>query len=379
MINTNHNMLLEAICLRCFVVTISLCMIVKNEEDTLARCLISVRDLVDEIIIVDTGSTDKTKEIAALFTNNIYDFKWINDFSAARNYSFSKATKDYIFWMDADDVLLDEDRKRFRIIKEKLDYNVDVVMMNYNYAFDDKGNVVLSHFRERILKREKNFRWSDPIHEYTNISGNIINCDVVVTHRKKHGNSRRNLDILENMVKEGRELTPRNLFYLAKEKFNVGDYDGAIEYFNKHLSTERGLPVDNVSSCVHLAKAYRIRKDYKNMKKFLARSFEYETPRAEICCLMGYCYKDNQDYTRAITWFELATRLDKPESTWGPVLHEYYGLIPCVELCVCHYKTGNINEAIRYNNKAGEYSPNHPSVLQNKKCLDIILKKLNAK
>ena len=77
------------------MITISLCMIVKNEEAVLARCLESVKDVVDEIIIVDTGSTDKTKQIAYRYTQNVYDFEWIDDFSAARNYSFSKATKDY--------------------------------------------------------------------------------------------------------------------------------------------------------------------------------------------------------------------------------------------------------------------------------------------
>ena len=73
------------------MITISLCMIVKNEKDTLGRCLESVKDIVDEIVIVDTGSSDETKEIAGRFTSNIYDFEWIDDFSAARNYSFSKA------------------------------------------------------------------------------------------------------------------------------------------------------------------------------------------------------------------------------------------------------------------------------------------------
>ena len=72
--------------------TISLCMIVKNEENVLDRCLSSIADLMDEIIIVDTGSTDRTKEIASKYTDLIYDFPWINDFSAARNFSFSKAT-----------------------------------------------------------------------------------------------------------------------------------------------------------------------------------------------------------------------------------------------------------------------------------------------
>ena len=78
-------------------------MIVRNEEDVLARCLDSVSSLVDEIIIVDTGSQDKTREIAARYTDHVYDFTWIDDFAAARNFSFSKATMDYQMWLDADD------------------------------------------------------------------------------------------------------------------------------------------------------------------------------------------------------------------------------------------------------------------------------------
>ena len=99
------------------MITISLCMIVKNEESVLERCLDSVADLVDEIIIVDTGSTDRTKEIATRYTDKIYDFKWIDDFSAARNFSFSKATMDYIYVADADEVIDDENSKKFKILK----------------------------------------------------------------------------------------------------------------------------------------------------------------------------------------------------------------------------------------------------------------------
>ena len=84
-------------------------MIVKNENLVLENCLNSVKDLVDEIIIVDTGSTDNTKEIAKKYTDKIYDFKWVDDFSKARNYSFSKATKDYILWLDADDYLAEKE------------------------------------------------------------------------------------------------------------------------------------------------------------------------------------------------------------------------------------------------------------------------------
>ena len=73
-------------------------MIVKDEEFTLGRCLDTVKDLVDEIIIVDTGSVDKTKEIARTYTDKIYDFTWIDDFAAARNFSFEKASMDYLLW-----------------------------------------------------------------------------------------------------------------------------------------------------------------------------------------------------------------------------------------------------------------------------------------
>lgn len=358
------------------MVTISLCMIVKNEEDTLARCLISVKDIVDEIIIVDTGSTDRTKEIAGLFTDKIYDFEWINDFSAARNYSFSKATKEYILWLDADDILLEEDRMKLKELKRALDTSVDVVMMNYNYAFDDKGNVLLSHFRERMLKRSRNFRWNDPIHEFISFGGNIRNTDITITHKKTHANNRRNLIILENMLKEGKEFTPRNMFYYAREKFNVSEYDDAIEYFNKHLDSEKGLPADNITSCIHLAKAYRIKKDRKNMIKSLLRSFEYDTPRAEVCCLLGYYYKDTEDYKRATFWFDLATKLNTPLSKWDPVLHEYWGFVPCFEMGVCYFKLGNISEAIKYNDKAAEYKPGHPSILQNKQIFESAKRKI---
>ena len=84
--------------------TLSLCMIVKDEETVLPRCLESVQGLFDEIVVIDTGSTDQTREIARAFGAEVFDFQWRDDFSVARNFSFSKATSDYLFWMDADDV-----------------------------------------------------------------------------------------------------------------------------------------------------------------------------------------------------------------------------------------------------------------------------------
>ena len=140
------------------MVTVSLCMIVKNEEDVLARCLESAADLVDEIVIVDTGSTDRTREAAGQFTGRVYDFDWVDDFSAARNYAFSLAEKDYCMWLDADDMLLEEDRAAFRELKEGLDPAVCVVMAKYNTGFDEDGSVTFSYFRERLIKNHAGMR-----------------------------------------------------------------------------------------------------------------------------------------------------------------------------------------------------------------------------
>ena len=108
---------------------ISVCMIAKNEENRIARCLESLAPYGFEIVIVDTGSTDATKEIAARYTDKIYDFRWIDDFSAARNFAFSKATMDYIYTADADEVLDEENRLRFRLLKENLLPEIEIVQM----------------------------------------------------------------------------------------------------------------------------------------------------------------------------------------------------------------------------------------------------------
>lgn len=98
----------------------------------MGRLLESTAHLVDEIIVLDTGSQDRTKEVAAKYGAKVFDFDWIDDFSAARNEAFAKATQEYILWLDADDVLLPEDQEKFLELKRTLAPNVDYVSMLYN-------------------------------------------------------------------------------------------------------------------------------------------------------------------------------------------------------------------------------------------------------
>lgn len=348
--------------------TISLCMIVKNEEDTLANCLQTIADLVDEINIVDTGSTDNTKDIALRYTPNVFDFEWINSFSAARNFAFSKATMDYILILDADDVLLEEDRQKFKKLKETLNPSIDAVMMLYNTGVDDNGRITLSYYRERLCLRERNFQWMEPVHEYLAISGNIIHSDIAVTHKKIHATEAgRNLKIYEGLIAAGKVLSPRGLYYFARELYYAARYKEAIGYFNAFMDSGLGWIEDIISTCYLLSKCYFALNDSKNRLKSLLRSMEYDLPRAEVCCEIGYYYKALRDYKKAFFWFELAMKLQKPLGKLGFSWHDYYDYIPSIELCVCCDKLGMLDEAIRYNELAGTYKPNNPSVEYNRK------------
>ena len=138
--------------------TFSLCMIVKNEEKVLARCLDSLADIMDEIIIVDTGSTDNTKEIASRYTDKIYDFKWTGSFADARNFASAKAKMDYIYTADADEYLEEEDRKHLINLKKVLMPEIEIVQMLYCtpaelstvYNFEEE-------YRPKLYKRRRTF------------------------------------------------------------------------------------------------------------------------------------------------------------------------------------------------------------------------------
>ena len=296
------------------MVTISLCMIIKNEEEVIGRCLSTVHEFVDEIIIVDTGSSDKSKEIVKQYTDKIIDFKWIDDFSAARNASFSQATMDYIMWLDADDILLESDVNAFMKLKEELDPSIDMVMMKYNVAFDEEGNPTLSYFRERLMKRSMNYQWVSPIHEVITPLGNIEYSNIAITHKKmKSSDSNRNLDIFRKMIEKGMPFDARQQFYYARELYYHQFYQDAINEFHNFLDNEFGWVENKINACVDLANCCKAMNQPKKQLEALFHSFQYDLPRAEICCELGnYFLMDNQ-LKLAIFWYQQATNCHKNE------------------------------------------------------------------
>lgn len=362
------------------MVTISLCMIVKNEESVLERCLDSVSELVDEIIIVDTGSTDKTKQIAEKFTDKVFDFTWIDDFSAARNFAFEKAAMDYILWLDADDIILPEDKVKFMELKEELDPMTDVVMMRYNIGFDEKGRVVFSYFRERLIKRSRNFKWFEPVHEYLQFNGQIIHSDIGITHAKlEQGKSNRNIHIYENLLANGKKLSTRGTYYYARELKDNKHYKEAIKRFSEFLDSGLGWVEDNIMACSEIAKCYQFTGEPEKALQSMMRSFQYDTPRGELCCQIGSYFKEKAKYRQAVFWFELVFRLQKPQDSWGFHQEDFWGFIPSLECCVCYDKLGEYEKAELYNNLAGNFKPDSDAVHYNKKYFEDRKKELEIR
>lgn len=349
------------------MITVSLCMIVKDEEDVLDRCLESVSGLVDEIIIVDTGSTDKTRRIAERFTSRVYDFAWIDDFAAARNYAFSLAEKDYCMWLDADDVILEEDQAAFLELKKTLDPNVCVVMAKYNTGFDENGFVTFSYFRERIIKNHAGLQWEGAVHEAITPVGQVVYSNFAVTHRKLHpSDPDRNLRIYEKQLAQGVELEPRQQFYYGRELYYHQRYEEAVRVFEQFLGEGRGWAENNIDACCHCAYCYEHMEQPEKAFQSLLRTFAYDRPRAEVCCELGRWFFQRNELTLAIYWYSLALTCARNDSRGGFVSTDCYGYLPCIQLCVCYSRLGDIARAQQMNELAAVFKPNSAAVLHNR-------------
>jgi glycosyltransferase involved in cell wall biosynthesis len=347
--------------------TFSLCMIVKNEEQTLGRCLLSALGIFDEIIIVDTGSVDATKEIARQFTDKIYDFKWIDDFSAARNFAFSKATCEYCVWLDADDVIPPQSRERLIQLKKSLPADADCVMLKYDVAFDESGNATFSYYRERILRNCPLAKWSGAVHETIAPFGNQVYAEIAIEHRKeKKGEPDRNLRIYEGQMKKGAAFSPRDRFYYSRELYYARRFEEAIAQLELFLREGRGWLENNIDACRILSYCLHETGQESKSLRALFRSFEYDIPRAETCCDIGKHFFDKKAFKQAIYWYIRALECERDDQSCAFVMPECYGYMPALQLSLCHWHMGDIDAAITFNELAGSFKADDSSVLSNR-------------
>ena len=328
------------------MITISVCMIVKNEEKVLERCIDSLKEIADEIIIVDTGSSDNTKEIAKQYTDKIYDFEWVDDFAKARNFSFSKATKDYIYVADADEVIDKENQKKFLLLKQAMLPEIDIVQMMYcnqlefgtTYNFDEE-------YRPKLYKRVRTFFWQDPIHESVILEPVIFDSEIRIEHKPLSMHGTRDFQIFQKLIKKGEFLSDKLHTMYAKELFIAGEEQDVLDAvsFFEHTLQDGTRSYDAVleAICV-LAKAYRIRDSWYDLFKVCLKGVA-DNSSSEICYEIGEFFYQKKDFNEAALWFYNAAF-----ETKSILNRKYEKEYPIQRLQICYEKLGNIEEAEKY-------------------------------
>ena len=346
---------------------ISLCMIVKNEEEVLARCLESVKEFADEIVIVDTGSTDNTKEIARAYTPLVYDYAWQDDFASARNFAFSKAGGDYLMWLDADDVLPQDNAEKIPVLKKALEDEMpDMVMCPYATAFTESGLPSMQFERERFMRRAANFVWQGRVHECIAPRGKILHSDFDVYHlgsTKPRG--MRNLHIYQKWAGE-EKLGARDLFYYGRELYYHRLYTEAVAVLSEMLGGS-GWYVNKIEACKILAACFAECGERDKAKSALMQSFLYGEPRAAVCCELAKLSRAEKRLSDAAFWYETAL-LCRDHTAEGdfeqPACRDY---IPLLELTCIYFELGDTARALSRHRKAEELFPESPPVQFNRK------------
>ncbi|MEA2178267.1 MAG: hypothetical protein QOG77_1564, partial [Solirubrobacteraceae bacterium] len=221
---------------------LSLCMIVKDEEEMLPRCLAAVRDAVDELVIVDTGSTDRTRDIALEYGAKLIDFEWTGSFSDARNVSFDAATGDWLMFLDADEVLVEGDGERLRALTGQT-WREAFYLLETNHTGTLEDGTAVTHNALRVFRNRPGLRFEGRIHEQIAhhlpafLPERLHVSDVRIDHygylgavRDAKEKSRRNIELLEQQASEGLD-SPFLAFNLGSEYAAAGDSEAAQAKF----------------------------------------------------------------------------------------------------------------------------------------------------
>ena len=258
---------------------VTVCIIARNEEKNIENCLMSVRQWVDEIVLVDTGSTDNTAAIAKKYVDkyeyyvgcNNTDTGIIEDFSNARTKSYSLAKNKFVLWLDSDDILVGGEHlaRLVQLYENSKDKNI-CVLLPYEYAHDENGNVTVLHYRERLVYPAENFKWHNPVHEVLigpdDTQQNVCDNIKVVHQRGSYGkvsDPYRNFNILRSYVDKIGDTDPRQLYYLGLEYGNIGEIENSINMLKRYTELS-GWDDEKCLAMITIAKHYLERKDYEN-------------------------------------------------------------------------------------------------------------------
>lgn len=348
--------------------SVTAAMIVRNEAATLARCLESICPGVDEIVVVDTGSDDDTRQIARQFTSNVLEFRWVHDFAAARQFSFQQARGDWLCWFDADDVVANAAAIRERTRRAPDD--VQGFYWKYVVGQDDYGNSVCELWRERCVRRQAGFRWQGRVHEV------LVPCsaarlerdDAITVHHRPPTrpalHHRRNLDILETELAATRgKPPPRLLLYLGNEYADHGRHAQAIEYLEQYLAVAT-WDDEKYLARLRVASLHRLQGHFDAALDASLQALKIHPHWPMAHCSLAETYYFLKDWRKVICWCESSQRLPPPQTLCAINPLEYrYGWM--IHYCNALFHSGRVADGLEWSRRALAICPQDPWHLEN--------------
>ena len=355
--------------------TLSACMIVKNEEKFLPQCLKSIKDAVNEIIIVDTGSTDRTVEIAQSFGANVYHHHWKNSFSEARNHSLNYATCDWILQIDADEVLEQADISLLHKLINADSYNVIFVAI-----YSELPGGQAKHYFQRVFRRGK-AHFEGIVHNQLVFEGKALQSEIRLYHygynlsesemQKKY---KRTGDLLRQQLAEN----PNNIFIMAniiRNYRNEHDFEKVIELGEKGLNisisqTDLVSKIQRQRISIDLAHALLNTNQVDRAEEVCKRALKENPDSFDILLVLGEILLKKGAFSDALNYFKkhlILKEKENKEPTFNLLSSDfyYYEHSAYNNIGECYKHLGLINDAevaykkaIELNNKEPQYYSN---------------------
>lgn len=354
--------------------SISLCMIVKNEEKNLPRALSSVRDIVDEIVVVDTGSSDRTVEIARSFGAKVHFFEWCDDFAAARNESLKYATKDWILVMDADEEIQEEDLKKLKLILRITDYAGFEIMIKSNCSVPGKEAI---NYMSRVFRNHPSIRFESKIHETTSsaiikMGGKLGRLKNVVIYHHGYGRlvrsfkkaNERNLKILLEEYRRNPEDL-KVLYYLGITYLGQGKLEEAKGYLTKvfNCSRERGIKGLLVLACVGLAQVHLAQNNFEEAIGYLEGAIAVDKHFPDAYYWLGRVFYRTGNYKESLESFKQVFQVDHKKSI-SPFAFAFVDPVDAYfRMADCAYRLEDEETAKKYSSLLSELVRDNPDGL----------------
>ncbi|MCR5595196.1 MAG: glycosyltransferase [Lachnospiraceae bacterium] len=338
---------------------ISVCVIARNEDNHIEECLKRLRPCKFEVIVVDTGSIDRTKELASAYTDHIYDFEWCSDFSAARNFSIEKATNDWILIIDCDEYLENVNLLDIWKISQANPEKIGLIQRNNPYTIQGVKSIVSErigrffnrkycHYEGSIHERVMPIDGSAP--EYYEIPLTIYH-EGYVTESDKRTRATRNIDMLMADVRE-HGADAYKYFQLGRNYVSMNDYIKAIEYYEKGLTLDVNPKDSYVMSMMESYGYCLLEMDdtYKGLE-IIDKFYDSYSFRADFVYLAGAIAMRRGLYDRAYSEFEKATNIHIFNKNGSGDYRAFYKMGNIWEI------RGDMEKAREFYEKCGEFPP----------------------